>query len=303
MWPDFGGWVVQEVVQRLPMPTSVYRESRAPYRSSVFSGQSVHVYLDQNKWVDLARAMTGHAGGARFRDILEIARHGSKAGFARFPLSPLHYLETLSTGSSRRRHDVGTVMNELSHGVTMASSDQLLPGEIDRALRMRWGIPKNLRERPVFGDGASFAFGEKPYRFPVPAALEVDEMTRNMIVEHYSKFMNEAILAPPIDIAVPRISESRELGDRHAREERELGELIRGGGYKGERFREVWLGRFIMELSESHRRGDAESRPQPAALSSTRARRHGGFSGGPAHCLVRVRDPIPAPPQSAAEVD
>lgn len=45
----------------------------------------LRVYLDQNKWIDLARAATGHPDGARFTDVLEIARHGAKAGLVIFP--------------------------------------------------------------------------------------------------------------------------------------------------------------------------------------------------------------------------
>lgn len=33
-----------------------------------------HVYLDQNKWIDLARAATGHRLGERFADALTSAR-------------------------------------------------------------------------------------------------------------------------------------------------------------------------------------------------------------------------------------
>ena len=35
------------------------------------------VYLDQNKWVDLARAGTDHRLGARLEDALAMARAGN----------------------------------------------------------------------------------------------------------------------------------------------------------------------------------------------------------------------------------
>ncbi|MCP9490589.1 MAG: hypothetical protein MSC31_12030 [Solirubrobacteraceae bacterium MAG38_C4-C5] len=35
----------------------------------------VTVYLDQSKWIDLARALHGRADGERFRDALDVARH------------------------------------------------------------------------------------------------------------------------------------------------------------------------------------------------------------------------------------
>jgi hypothetical protein len=38
------------------------------------------VYLDQNKWVNLARAATGHPKGKRFRDALDVCRAAAASG-------------------------------------------------------------------------------------------------------------------------------------------------------------------------------------------------------------------------------
>jgi len=46
----------------------------------------LRVYLDQNKWVDLARAATGHRDGVRFVDALAMCRASAAAGAASFPL-------------------------------------------------------------------------------------------------------------------------------------------------------------------------------------------------------------------------
>lgn len=43
------------------------------------------VYLDQNKWIDLARAATGRAEGGRFVEALAAARDAVAAGTAVFP--------------------------------------------------------------------------------------------------------------------------------------------------------------------------------------------------------------------------
>jgi hypothetical protein len=214
---------------------------------------SVRVYLDQNKWIDLARAATGHPGGVRFADVLEIARHGSEAGLAVFPLSSVHYMETLRTLSGRQRHDVGGLMNELSRLVTMASPPDVLPGEIDRALRARWGRPTELREVAIFGHGPGHAFNEEPVRFHAPLGLTVDDVARARIEERFTKMLEEALLTGPsqdfphngID---PRASDA--LRERHAQEERDIGELIRRLHRKGGDFRDAWLARTLVELTE-----------------------------------------------------
>jgi hypothetical protein len=213
---------------------------------------SLRVYLDQNKWIDLAKAATGSPEGDRFMDVLEIARHGSKAGLVVFPLSSVHYMETLRTRSGRRRHDVGGLMDELSRQVTMVSSPDVLPGEIDRAVRSRYGRPTLIRDVPIFGHGMWHAFQETPERFHLSDEVKVDEETRARIEERYTRLLERAMLTGPtqdfpyggID---PKASDA--LRERHAQEERDLGELIRRLNRKAGDFRAAWLARSIIELT------------------------------------------------------
>lgn len=211
----------------------------------------LRVYLDQNKWIDLARAATGRRDGRRFAAVLEIARYGSKAGLAAFPLSSTHYTETLRTRSSRRRHDLGGVMNELSQLMTMVASPDVLPGEIDRALRMRWGRPTTLREVPIFGHGPWHAFQEEPEPFHLPESVDVDDEQRALIEYRYTRLIEQALLTgPEADLPSGGINDGAydTLLDRHVREERELGELIRRLNRGGRDFREAWQARSILEL-------------------------------------------------------
>lgn len=55
------------------------------------------VYLDQNKWIDLARAESGHPQGARFIETLAVLKAAADEGRARFPL---RRLTTTRPGSS-----------------------------------------------------------------------------------------------------------------------------------------------------------------------------------------------------------
>lgn len=113
----------------------------------------LHIYLDQNKWVDLARAATGHPLGERFADALAMARAAVAAGEVSFPLDMYRYWETGKRGNDRSRNDVVDVMRELSQQQTMALPFGLLDSEIDNALRRRFGRPTDPRRTQVFGIG------------------------------------------------------------------------------------------------------------------------------------------------------
>lgn len=56
------------------------------------------VYLDQNKWIDLARAAAGHPHGERYHDTLRQLRQAVFEGRAKFALSCVHYFETARAG-------------------------------------------------------------------------------------------------------------------------------------------------------------------------------------------------------------
>lgn len=113
----------------------------------------LRVYLDQNKWVDLARASTGHPRGERFTDALAICQASVKSGAVSFPLDMYRYWETGKRGDDRSRNDVADAMSELSRGHTMAIPFGVLDQELDLALQRRFGRPERPRRQQVFGVG------------------------------------------------------------------------------------------------------------------------------------------------------
>ena len=113
----------------------------------------LRVYLGQNKWIDLARAATGHRDGARFVGALASAQAAVASGTASFPLDIYRYLETARRADHRSRLDVADLMFELSKQHAMARPHALLPAEIDRALNRRFGRPEEPQQHPVFGTG------------------------------------------------------------------------------------------------------------------------------------------------------
>ncbi|MGX5653243.1 hypothetical protein ACWKWC_00520 [Geodermatophilus nigrescens] len=133
----------------------------------------LRVYLDQNKWVDLARAATGHSEGVRFRDALEICRATAASGTVSFPLDLYRYWETAKRGDDVSRNRLVDVMLELSRGHTLALPFPILNEEIDRALHRRFARPSDARRARPFGRGLRHIAGGR-MEWP---ALEVPEGT------------------------------------------------------------------------------------------------------------------------------
>ena len=213
----------------------------------------LRVYLDTNKWIDLAKASVGKADGKRYADVLEIARYGKKAGLVVFPLSTSHYFEVLRIRSAKRRRHLAPVMAELSGLTTMISVPGTLEGEIDRALRARWGRPLNIREAAIFGHGAGHAFSQKAIAYRVPDEAKVDEETRRRLELANSEALEVGLLAgPAADLPHADIDPAATdaVQDRHAQEEADLGALIRRSGRQGGDFRHIWEARALIELVE-----------------------------------------------------
>lgn len=94
----------------------------------------VTVYLDQAKWIDLARALHGRTDGERFRGALDVARHSVRVGLVQFPLSTGHYIETWRVGDDGRRARLAQAMIELSQGRTLARPPELCDSELDAVI-------------------------------------------------------------------------------------------------------------------------------------------------------------------------
>ncbi|WP_032405631.1 hypothetical protein [Rhodococcoides fascians] len=113
----------------------------------------LRVYLDQNKWIDLARAASGHREGDRFRSALDVCRAAAEAGAASFPLDMYRYWETSQRGENESRNKLADLMIELSRLDSVSLPFPLLDNEIDTALRDRFGRPADSRPAHVFGRG------------------------------------------------------------------------------------------------------------------------------------------------------
>lgn len=126
---------------------------------------AVTVYLDQAKWIDLARAWHGRADGERFRDALAVAKQSVRMGLVQFPLSTGHYIETWRIGDDARRARLAEVMISLSQGRTLARPPDLCDSELDAALGRLAGRARARPSWPPLGWSFAHASGLMPH-FP-----------------------------------------------------------------------------------------------------------------------------------------
>lgn len=123
------------------------------------------VYLDQNKWIDLARAETGHPLGAPYVDALAAFKRAVAEGRARFPLSSAHYFETGKQSSLERRIALARMMMRLARQLRIAPPHDIVPWEIRCALIKVLDLPLPVPEKQVFGSGVAHAFAAPQLRF------------------------------------------------------------------------------------------------------------------------------------------
>lgn len=199
------------------------------------------IYLDQNKWIDLAAAEKGQPNGAPFDDALTVLRAAVDANAVSLPLSSVHYIETNVRRHWESRRDLAKTMLALSRTHTIAPPDGLVPAEVDRALRQRYGHPTSIRPLRPFGVGASHAFAREIPRYRVPEDL-VDVVADKWNFERRANELQEALLlagpSPEFEGQMPGFEPLSHLkvGERYARDKEALRELRKAENWhKGER--------------------------------------------------------------------
>ena len=115
------------------------------------------IYLDQNKWIALARAYYGQRDSDGLRPVVSAAFASAADGSAVFPLSAIHYMETWRARNVHARARLGVCMWELSRGQTLACWESIIRHEL--ALRFPQVTPSPFSR---LGSGAAHAFGMPP---------------------------------------------------------------------------------------------------------------------------------------------
>lgn len=115
------------------------------------------IYLDQNKWIDLAKIYHGKDERDESKELLELILNSIDSDKVRFPLSSIHYVETASISNAGRKERLGVTMFDLSKGTTLAPYRQIVIHELENALSRYFNFSPSKFE--LFGYGCEHAFG------------------------------------------------------------------------------------------------------------------------------------------------
>lgn len=159
----------------------------------MYAMQSI-VYLDQNKWIALARVANAldHAPGVK--DALDFVRGARDMNLACFPLSLAHYMETYSASPGARQRLAG-VMLSLSGGTTLAAMDVILSHELDNVLARRFPERVHVRPLRLLGQGVWHAANQPERRYTVPEGIPMDPKERRAFEERANHLLKEALLS------------------------------------------------------------------------------------------------------------
>jgi hypothetical protein len=117
----------------------------------------VIVYLDLNKWIELARIINGKNVSARSSHILEEYLAAKASGYI-FPLSSMHYIEFSRISNIGRRKRLGKVMWDFSQGYSLASYSNIIDWEIEVAFS-KYNPTMKLSKLKLISHGIDHAFG------------------------------------------------------------------------------------------------------------------------------------------------
>lgn len=92
------------------------------------------VYLDQNKWTELARMVNGKDTSPRTTQVIKEFDAALDTGHVVFPLSAFYYMESARISNVGRRSRLGSVMWTYSKRATIAFYPTVVKHELEVAL-------------------------------------------------------------------------------------------------------------------------------------------------------------------------
>jgi hypothetical protein len=119
--------------------------------------------LDQNKWIDLARAAAGRPVDQEHTKVLGLLQDAVAAGRLTCPLSVIHCVETWRISNTRRRADLARIMVALSQRVAVSPISKLIRAEAEGALHALGAFSVPPPPPEPFGTGLAFACGLAEY--------------------------------------------------------------------------------------------------------------------------------------------
>lgn len=116
------------------------------------------IYLDQAKWIDVLKAQSGRADGARYKDALRSLQRAVSDHKIIVPLSSAHYMETIRNPSYEKRLALANLMINISRRNTIAPSTETIPHEVEVAVVKTFNIDAKVPPFQIIGKGIAHAF-------------------------------------------------------------------------------------------------------------------------------------------------
>lgn len=139
------------------------------------------LFLDQNKWIDLARIAKGNSPSVALSQVYERLCEGVEHGSIIAPLTVSHIIETAKRNDVLTRMEVASVQARLSKGFVYRSRKGRLLVEMRNALHLAFSeSPANLTSQWAIVPGFMQAFES----FDTLVASHDDANTSRLINEH-----------------------------------------------------------------------------------------------------------------------
>lgn len=199
------------------------------------------VYLDQNKWIDLARAHYGRADGEPFRETLNVVQTAVADGRIILPMSAVHIMETVAPADPARRQRLAEFIVGLSGNQTIATHMIIMKLEIRQAVLRKLGQDYTAVVRPfIVQDGLYGALDVEPQIRGVPDHIVQEVLRIAYLPETSVQILCEAVGREEVaefrrqhEEAVIQVEEARRRAARDLTPEQkhraELFELLTNG--------------------------------------------------------------------------
>jgi hypothetical protein len=174
------------------------------------------LYLDQNKWIDLARAVKYPAEKPEMRAVLEWLVEELKAGRIIIPLTATNIFETQKINKVERRIDLAHIQATMSAGLVFRGRYKRLEVELVDVIRSAYVLPKVEQEKNWF---LSKVFFESFLEWGDPRfGQPISERVLDLIRAQPQAMLFDFLMELPDDIrriAVARFTQgSKELAER-----------------------------------------------------------------------------------------
>jgi hypothetical protein len=176
------------------------------------AGRPNIVYLDQNKWIELARAIKHPADYPAQHSLLESIAREIDAGRLVLPLTAANIYETHKINDPQRRHQLAILQATASQGLVFRGRHRRLETELHDVLCAIYGRPSAPRAADWFLSNTFFeAFADWDDE---RLGLTISERAMRLIRSEPARSLYRYLVATPDDIRTTAVKKFTEGSER-----------------------------------------------------------------------------------------